>query len=167
MGKMSELTAELAELKRCGEVLIGISETLTEMFSGADTEPAAVPKAEEKPAKKAEKKQKAKEVTNGRIIARMAQNVIYYILIHIKLADKSRLKIAGFQFDYHITTKFKMIEQKINIKIISAYFQMYLSAHERKSLSQLQKEVLDMFGQLTLNLYLTPRHIGTEKIKQI
>lgn len=32
MGKMSELAAELAELKRCGEVLIGISETLTEMF---------------------------------------------------------------------------------------------------------------------------------------
>lgn len=56
MGKMSELAAELAELKRCGEVLIGISETLTEMFSGADTEPAAESKAEEKPAKKAEKK---------------------------------------------------------------------------------------------------------------
>lgn len=46
MGKMSELAAELAELKRCGEVLIGISETLTEMFSGADAEPAAEPKAE-------------------------------------------------------------------------------------------------------------------------
>ena len=50
MGKMSELAAELAELKHCGEVLIGISETLTEMFSGADAEPAAETK-EEKPAK--------------------------------------------------------------------------------------------------------------------
>ena len=48
MGKMSELAAELAELKRCGEVLIGISETLTEMFSGADEEPAVETKAEEK-----------------------------------------------------------------------------------------------------------------------
>ena len=38
MGKMSELAAELAELKRCGEVLIGISETLTEIVSGADAE---------------------------------------------------------------------------------------------------------------------------------
>ena len=34
MGKMSELAAEFAELKHCGEVLIGISEMLTEMFSG-------------------------------------------------------------------------------------------------------------------------------------
>ena len=33
MSKMSELSAELSELKRCGEILIGISETLTKMFS--------------------------------------------------------------------------------------------------------------------------------------
>ncbi len=46
MGKMSELAAELAELRHCGEVLIGISETLTEMFSSANSEPE---KAEKKP----------------------------------------------------------------------------------------------------------------------
>lgn len=73
MGKMSELAAELAELKRCGEVLIGISETLTEMFSGADAEPAAEPKTEEKPAKNAEKKQKAKEVTLAEVRAVLAE----------------------------------------------------------------------------------------------
>ena len=73
MGKMSELAAELAELKRCGEVLIGISETLTEMFSGADEEPAAETKAEEKPAKKPEKKQKAKEVTLAEVRAVLAE----------------------------------------------------------------------------------------------
>ena len=33
MSKMSELAAELSELKRCGEILISISETLTQMFS--------------------------------------------------------------------------------------------------------------------------------------
>ncbi len=49
MGKMSELAMELAELKHCGEVLIGISETLTEMFSSADSEPE---KAEKKTAGK-------------------------------------------------------------------------------------------------------------------
>lgn len=73
MGKMSELAAELAELKRCGEVLIGISETLTEMFSGADEEPAAETKTEEKPAKKPEKKQKAKEVTLAEVRAVLAE----------------------------------------------------------------------------------------------
>lgn len=34
MGKMSELAAELLELRHCGEILIGIADTLTEMFSG-------------------------------------------------------------------------------------------------------------------------------------
>ena len=67
MGKMSELAAELAELKRCGEVLIGISETLTEIFSGAGGEPAA---KEEKPGKKTEK---TKQVTLAEVRAVLAE----------------------------------------------------------------------------------------------
>ena len=73
MGKMSELAAELAELKRCGEVLIGISETLTEMFSGteAEAEAALVPEAKEE--KKPAKKAKAKEVTLAEVRAVLAE----------------------------------------------------------------------------------------------
>lgn len=33
MSKMSELAGELSELKHCGEILISISETLTQMFN--------------------------------------------------------------------------------------------------------------------------------------
>lgn len=97
----------------------------------------------------------------------MTQNIIYNILIHIELTDETGLKITSFQFNYHITAKFQMIEQKINIKVISAHFQMYLSAYKRKSLSQLQKKVLDMLCQLTFNLNLSPWHISTKEIKQI
>lgn len=38
MSKMSELAAELAELKHCGEILIKISETLTQMFNSEDSQ---------------------------------------------------------------------------------------------------------------------------------
>ncbi|MBS6261683.1 MAG: DNA ligase [Clostridium sp.] len=69
MGKMSELAAELAELKRCGEALIGISETLTEIFSGTDAEPAAETK-EEKPAIKTER---TKKVTLAEVRAVLAE----------------------------------------------------------------------------------------------
>ena len=60
MSRMGELAQELAELKRCGETLISISEKLTEMFSGAD-EPeekseAKAPVKEPKPATKKELK---------------------------------------------------------------------------------------------------------------
>lgn len=41
MSKMSQLAAELDELRYCGEILIGISDTLREMFSGGEETPEA------------------------------------------------------------------------------------------------------------------------------
>ena len=56
MGKMNELAAQLSELKRCGEILIGISESLTELFSGSgqpEETPAAAPATEAPPKEEA------------------------------------------------------------------------------------------------------------------
>jgi hypothetical protein len=45
MGKMSELNLLVSELKHCGETLIGISESLSELFTGKDThEHVEIPK---------------------------------------------------------------------------------------------------------------------------
>lgn len=55
MSKMSELTLAVTELKRCGEALIGISESLAELFSGneeakvVDQPKAKTPSLDEKP----------------------------------------------------------------------------------------------------------------------
>ena len=38
MSSMSELSAVIAELRRCGEALIGIGESLREIFSGNEPE---------------------------------------------------------------------------------------------------------------------------------
>ena len=49
MSKMSELSTAVAELHRCGEALIEISQTLREIFSGDEpvkAEPAAQPQQE-------------------------------------------------------------------------------------------------------------------------
>ncbi len=53
MGKVSELSMLVDELKKCGEALIGISEGLADIFSGAEEE--------KQPAKKAATKKKAAE----------------------------------------------------------------------------------------------------------
>lgn len=45
MSKMSQLAAELDELRHCGEILIGISDTLREMFSGGEEMPEGKTKA--------------------------------------------------------------------------------------------------------------------------
>lgn len=50
MGKVNELAEELAELKKCGEMLVSISENLMKLFSGADEVPEK--KEEKAPAKK-------------------------------------------------------------------------------------------------------------------
>ncbi len=49
MGKMSELAAELSELKHCGEVLISLSESIMALISGEDTQqPMDNPSAKKK-----------------------------------------------------------------------------------------------------------------------
>lgn len=45
MGKANELSMLVSELRKCGETLVGISEELTAMFSGADEEKQPVKKA--------------------------------------------------------------------------------------------------------------------------
>jgi len=81
MGKMSELADAVSELRRCGEALIGISETLTELFSSPETEeaPRKTEKAIPEPSKlkKLAKDPEAKPLTLEDVRA--------------KLADKSRL----------------------------------------------------------------------------
>lgn len=53
MSKVSKLSMLVDELKKCGETLVGISEGLADMFSGAEEE--------KQPAKKSAPKKKAAE----------------------------------------------------------------------------------------------------------
>lgn len=64
MGKMKELAEQIAELKHCGEVLIGISETLTELFASTEEVKEEVPKTKEElaPQKEEPKKHTFEEV---------------------------------------------------------------------------------------------------------
>lgn len=70
MGKMSELAAELSELKRCGEVLISLSESITALLSAEETPPP-----EPKPAKrkKADEPPEPKPLTLEEVRAVLAE----------------------------------------------------------------------------------------------
>lgn len=56
MGRMKELAEQVAELKRCGEILIDISENMTQMFSAADVKNPVKEEPKEPVAPKEEKK---------------------------------------------------------------------------------------------------------------
>ena len=60
MGKMSELAAELSELKRCGEALISLSESITALISAEET-PLPEPKTAKR--KKADEQPEPKPLT--------------------------------------------------------------------------------------------------------
>lgn len=49
MGKVKELEMQIAEIKKCGEMLIGISEELTNLFSSSEEPKKEIPKDTPKP----------------------------------------------------------------------------------------------------------------------
>ena len=63
MSKMSELAAEIAELKHCGEILIGISESLADLFLAPEehTEKQTIKKTAAKKGRKAKGNSKTGE----------------------------------------------------------------------------------------------------------
>lgn len=70
MSKMSQLAAEIEELRHCGEILIGISDSLRDLFSGSDkTDEAKDAPTAEKPApKKSEPEKKAPALADVRAL---------------------------------------------------------------------------------------------------
>lgn len=70
MSKMSQLAAEIEELRHCGEILIGISDSLRDLFSGSDkTDEAKAAPAPEKPApKKSEPEKKTPALADVRAL---------------------------------------------------------------------------------------------------
>lgn len=93
MSKMSQLAAELEELRHCGEILIGISNTLREMFSGEEDVPVAQETPTEKPRGKAKasKTAPAKELEPEK--SAEPEKKLTLADVRAVLAEKSR---AGF-----------------------------------------------------------------------
>lgn len=91
MSKMSQLAAELDELRHCGEILIGISDTLREMFSGGEE----TPEVQETPAEKPKGKAKAAKTAPSKEPEKLAEPEKQLTLADVRavLAEKSR---AGF-----------------------------------------------------------------------
>lgn len=94
MSKMSQLAAELNELRHCGEILIGISDTLREMFSGSE----GTPEVQETPAEKPKGKTKAAKTAPAKELEKPTEPEKQLTLADVRavLAEKSR---AGFTED--------------------------------------------------------------------
>ena len=76
MSKMSQLAAEIEELRHCGEILIGISDSLRDLFCGSDKtdEPKDAPEAEKPTPKKSEPEKKAPALADVRALAEKSRD---------------------------------------------------------------------------------------------
>ena len=89
MSKMSELDAAIVELRKCGEMLIGVSEALRELFSSGEPE-----RASEASTTVAETKSASKQLTLEEVRKVLAQKSVeghtsqVQFLIHKYGADK-------------------------------------------------------------------------------
>ncbi len=89
MSKMSELDAAIAELRKCGEILIGVSETLRELFGSGEPEKVTetqTPVAETKPAAKQLTLEEVRKVLAQKSVEGHTSEV--QLLIHKHGADK-------------------------------------------------------------------------------
>lgn len=89
MSKMSQLSAQLDELIRCGEALIGVAESLREMFSGEEEAPA-VEVAAEKPAAEKSKGKAKKEAEPEKAEPVPEKKAVTMEEVRTLLAEKSR-----------------------------------------------------------------------------
>ena len=88
MSKMSQLSAQLDELIRCGEAMIKVGESLKEMFSGDD---ASVPEmAAEKPAAEKSKGKAKKEAEPEKAEPVPEKKAVTLEEVRTLLAEKSR-----------------------------------------------------------------------------
>ena len=93
MSKMSQLAAELDELRHCGEILIGISDTLREMFSGGEE----TAEAQETPAEKQKGKTKAAKTAPTKEPEKPAEPEKQLIHDHLPAETRERQHIHHFQ----------------------------------------------------------------------
>ena len=89
MSKMSQLSAQLDELIRCGEALVGVAESLREMFSGEEEVPA-VEAAAEKPAAEKPKGKAKKEAETVSADPVSEKKTVTLEEVRTLLAEKSR-----------------------------------------------------------------------------
>ena len=93
--------------------------------------------------------------------------MVNYRLVESELSHHFWCKCYGFKFDDNKPSQFQVVEQHVNIVIMSTHFQMHLSSNERKTLSQFEQEFRNMPSETFLYILFSTVCIRSGKIKQV
>ncbi len=65
-----------------------------------------------------------------------------------------RDEFAIFQLHHHVALQYDVIEQQVDVVVVTRNFQVILSANESKALAQFQQKLGDMLSKLALHIQL-------------
>ena len=111
MGKVSELSMLVDELKKCGETLIGISEELTELFSSAELEKQPVKKSAAK--KKESEPPAEKELTLEEAFLRLEEVTRALEDENISLEESFAVYQKGMELLKYCNESIDKVEKKV------------------------------------------------------
>ena len=81
---------------------------------------------------------------DGRIVILVVDLVGIIVQVHIKLPNRLRHELCGFQLDQHIGTQDFVVEHHVHIVVVICKGHTLLSADEHKASSEFKQEFLDL-----------------------
>ncbi len=109
----------------------------------------------------------AEQQSDGRLVVRMAKQVVHGGEVHVHLADEAGVEGDGLEFHHDVAAELQMVEEQIEIEVWSPDLQMDLSADEGEARAEFQQEALDVVDQGLLDLPLAARVGGAEEVEQV
>ena len=83
------------------------------------------------------------------------------------MADEARVKGHGLELHDDVAAQLQVVEEKIDVEVLIAHFQMDLAPHESEPRAQFQQEMLDVIHQGLLHLPLPARVSGPQEIEKV
>ena len=95
------------------------------------------------------------------------QQVVHRRNVEIEFSGILWFEVAAFDLYRHIATEFKVVEQKVDVKILVLNLNMVLVADEREACTKLQKQFGDVFDQFAFNFALDHPLTVLDEIKNV
>ena len=85
--------------------------------------------------------------------------------VKVHLSGELRFEVLDLQINQYITAQAHVIEQQVNEKVLTADFQMVLTAEECEALSEFQNEISHILDQAAFKLPLADFRSKCEETK--
>jgi len=102
----------------------------------------------------------AQDHADARSVVGVAKLVVSRRQIEVHLAGELGLELLDFEVDHHEAAQAEMVEEEVDVVILTGHLEVVLAADKGEALSKLEDQGADVFQQAAFKLAL--RHLGAE-----